>query len=73
MNLPKTVAQEWLAKEKEFTRQRDALSDARRTLPRVKIEKDYMFDYVDLVPKGRDEAELIHGSWLEKNVRCHAA
>ena len=32
-----------LAKEKEFTRQRDALSAARRELPMVKIEKEYVF------------------------------
>src|SRR5690242_18560650 len=33
-----------LAKEKEFSRQRDALSAARRGLPWVKIEKSYVFD-----------------------------
>jgi predicted dithiol-disulfide oxidoreductase (DUF899 family) len=33
-----------LAKEKEFTHQRDALSAARRDLPWVKIEKNYVFD-----------------------------
>src|SRR5262245_42147992 len=52
MNLPKIVAQdEWLAarkellaKEKEFTRQRDALSEARRMLPMVKVEKEYVFE-----------------------------
>jgi len=33
-----------LAKEKEFTKQRDALSAARRDLPWVKVEKDYVFD-----------------------------
>lgn len=33
-----------LAREKEFTRQRDALSAARRKLPMVKIEKEYVFD-----------------------------
>ena len=35
---------ELLAKEKEFTRLRDQLSQARRELPWVKIEKDYLFD-----------------------------
>jgi predicted dithiol-disulfide oxidoreductase (DUF899 family) len=52
MNRPKIVANsEWLAarknllaKEKEFTRQRDALSAARRALPMVKVEKEYSFD-----------------------------
>lgn len=33
-----------LAKEKEFTRARDALSVARRELPWVKIEENYVFD-----------------------------
>lgn len=42
---------EWLAartellrKEKEFTRLRDQLSEERRKLPWVKIEKNYVFD-----------------------------
>jgi predicted dithiol-disulfide oxidoreductase (DUF899 family) len=47
-----------LAKEKEFTRQRDALSAARRALPWVKIEKNYVFDG----PKGKETlAELFDG------------
>jgi predicted dithiol-disulfide oxidoreductase (DUF899 family) len=33
-----------LAKEKEFTRARDALSAERRALPWVKIDKNYVFD-----------------------------
>lgn len=33
-----------LAKEKEFTKARDALSAARRQLPWVKIEKNYVFE-----------------------------
>jgi predicted dithiol-disulfide oxidoreductase (DUF899 family) len=52
MKHPKVVsAAEWLAarkdllaREKEFTRQRDALSAARRQLPSVKVEKQYVFD-----------------------------
>ena len=52
VDLPKVVTQtEWLAarkellaKEKEFTRQRDALSAERRKLPMVKIEKQYVFE-----------------------------
>ena len=32
-----------LEQEKEFTRQRDALNQARRELPWVKVEKDYRF------------------------------
>jgi predicted dithiol-disulfide oxidoreductase (DUF899 family) len=33
-----------LAKEKLLTRQRDAVSAARRALPWVKVEKEYVFD-----------------------------
>jgi predicted dithiol-disulfide oxidoreductase (DUF899 family) len=33
-----------MAHEKEFTRARDALSAARRALPWVKVDKDYVFD-----------------------------
>jgi len=33
-----------LAKEKAFTRERDALSAARRELPMVKVEKSYIFE-----------------------------
>src|SRR5712671_8034028 len=33
-----------LSKEKESTRQRDALNAERRTLPWVKVEKQYVFD-----------------------------
>src|ERR1700752_41361 len=33
-----------LAKEKEFTRQRDRLSEERRALPWVKVEETYVFD-----------------------------
>jgi predicted dithiol-disulfide oxidoreductase (DUF899 family) len=36
--------QELLAKEKEFTRQRDALSAERRKLPMVKVEREYGFE-----------------------------
>lgn len=36
-----------LEKEKAFTRERDALSAARRALPRVKVEKPYAFDTED--------------------------
>jgi len=52
VNLPKIVTpDEWLAarteflaREKEFTRQRYALAEARRKLPMVKVEKEYVFD-----------------------------
>lgn len=36
--------QELLAKEKEFTRQRDQLSQLRRELPWTKVEEEYQFD-----------------------------
>jgi len=38
---------EHLAQEKAFTRQRDELSQARRDLPWVKVEEDYVFDSLD--------------------------
>jgi predicted dithiol-disulfide oxidoreductase (DUF899 family) len=52
MSLPKVVdRREWLAarqelltREKDLTRQRDALNIERRNLPMVEIEKDYVFD-----------------------------
>jgi predicted dithiol-disulfide oxidoreductase (DUF899 family) len=58
LNRPETVSRaEWLvarrdflAREKEFTRQRDALTAARRALPWVKIDKEYVFDG----PKGKE-------------------
>ncbi len=57
MNLPEVVSEaDWqvahealLRKEKEATRARDALAAERRRLPRVRIEKDYVFE-------GRDGA-----------------
>ena len=55
MNLPPVVSETQLrathetllAKEKEATRARDALAAERRRLPRVRIEKDYVFDGPD--------------------------
>lgn len=47
-----------LAKEKEFTRLRDELSQQRRELPWVKVNKEYIFDG----PKGKETlAELFDG------------
>ena len=51
MTLPKVASrEEWLAartellaKEKEMTRQRDALNAERRELPMVRVEKEYVF------------------------------
>jgi predicted dithiol-disulfide oxidoreductase (DUF899 family) len=74
MSLPKIATrEEWLAarkdllaKEKEFTRQRDALNTERRQLPMVEIEKDYVFDgpngkvrLIDLF-EGRPQLILYH-------------
>ena len=55
MKLPPVVSRdEWdaarqqlLAKEKEATRARDALAAERRRLPRLKVEKDYVFEGPD--------------------------
>ena len=49
---PKVVSRdEWLAarkkllaKEKQFTRERDAIAAERRQLPWVSVEKNYVFD-----------------------------
>jgi predicted dithiol-disulfide oxidoreductase (DUF899 family) len=46
-----------LTREKEFTRQRDALSAARRQLPMVKVEKQYVFDG----PKGKETLSDLFG------------
>ena len=51
-SLPRVVSrEEWLeervaflAREKEFTRRRDALAADRRRLPMVRVEKDYVFE-----------------------------
>jgi predicted dithiol-disulfide oxidoreductase (DUF899 family) len=65
-NQPDIVSEaEWLvarkdllAREKEFTRQRDALSAARRQLPWVKVEKNYVFEG----PNGEETlADLFEG------------
>jgi predicted dithiol-disulfide oxidoreductase (DUF899 family) len=66
MNLPKAVSHaEWhsahkkfLIKEKEFTRQRDALAAERRRLPMEEIKKEYVFQG----PEGRRTlADLFEG------------
>jgi predicted dithiol-disulfide oxidoreductase (DUF899 family) len=62
---PVVAQDEWLAarrallaREKAFTHERDALSAARRQLPWVKVEKDYVFEG----PDGRQTlAELFDG------------
>ena len=66
VNLPKAVSHaEWhsahkkfLIKEKEFTRQRDALAAERRRLPMEEIKKEYVFQG----PEGRRTlADLFDG------------
>src|SRR5258705_6310456 len=51
------------AAEKEFTRQRDALSAKRREMPWVKVEKNYIFDgpngKVSLSDLSREKSQLI--------------
>ncbi|MGH8993203.1 MAG: DUF899 domain-containing protein [Acidimicrobiia bacterium] len=55
MSLPEVVSPEkglaarkaFLAKEKEFTRARDALNTERRRLPMVRIDKEYVFEGPD--------------------------
>lgn len=62
MNHPKVVSEaEWLAarkqllaKEKDLTRRRDALSQERRNLPMVKVDKDYVFEGPNGQAKLRD-------------------
>jgi len=46
-----------LAKEKNFTRQRDTLSAERRKLPWVKVEKEYVFD----TPGGKETLAALFG------------
>jgi len=52
-----------LAAEKEFTRQRDAISAKRRELPWVKVEENYVFDgpngKVPLAEMFRDKSQLV--------------
>ena len=53
-----TARRALLAQEKEFTRQRDALSQQRRELPWVKVETNYVFDS----PQGKETlADLFGG------------
>lgn len=52
------AGKDFLAKEKEFTRLRDQLSEQRRSLPWVKVDKEYIFDG----PNGKETlAELFAG------------
>jgi predicted dithiol-disulfide oxidoreductase (DUF899 family) len=52
------LRQDLLAREKQLTRERDAVDAARRALPWVRVEKDYVFDG----PNGRETlADLFAG------------
>jgi predicted dithiol-disulfide oxidoreductase (DUF899 family) len=90
MSLPEIASyDEWraarvrlLAKEKELTRQRDALNVERRNLPMVRIEKDYVFDGPDgearLLDMFEGRRQLILGhfmfdpSWTDGCPSCSA-
>ena len=53
-----TARKEHLAKEKEFTQLRDQLSQQRRDLTWVKVEKEYLFEgIVDLIDEDKLEGE----------------
>jgi predicted dithiol-disulfide oxidoreductase (DUF899 family) len=85
MALPDVVSrEEWLAarkdllaKEKELTRARDALSADRRRLPMVRLDKPYEFDgpdgtasLLDLF-EGRRQLIVYHFMWLhDKGIGC---
>jgi len=77
MNDHKVVSrEEWtaaridlLAKEKELTRMRDKLSQQRRELPWVRVDKEYMFDG----PHGTESlADLFEGRTSPRRRRCQA-
>jgi predicted dithiol-disulfide oxidoreductase (DUF899 family) len=90
MSLPSVVSrEEWvaarkalLAKEKAFTKQRDALNTERRELPMVEIERDYVFDGPDGKVRlldmfdGRRQLILVHfmfdPSWDDGCPSCTA-
>jgi predicted dithiol-disulfide oxidoreductase (DUF899 family) len=90
MSLPRIATRdEWLAarqdllaKEKEMTRQRDALNTERRNLPMVEVEKDYVFDgpdgQVGLIDMFEGRAQLIiyhfmfHPEWEDGCPSCTA-
>ena len=89
-NLPRVVSRdEWtaarkdlLAREKQFTRERDALNADRRRLPMVRIEKEYVFEgpggRAGLIDLFEGRRQLIVGhfmfdpSWEEGCPSCSA-
>src|SRR3954451_8592041 len=90
MSLPKIATrEEWmtarrdlLGKEKDLTRQRDALNVERRNLPMVEVQKDYTFEgpngAVRLIDIFEDRPQLIiyhfmfHPEWEEGCPSCTA-
>jgi predicted dithiol-disulfide oxidoreductase (DUF899 family) len=74
---------ELLAKEKELTRQRDALSAERRNLPMVEVAQDYQFDGPDGTVRLADLFEgrhqliiyhfMFHPEWDEGCSSCTAS
>lgn len=55
-----------LAKEKELTRMRDSVSVERRSLPRVKVDKEYVFD----APGGRQTLAELFGGRSQLIISC---
>jgi len=90
MSLPRIATrEEWLAarkallvKEKEMTRQRDALNAERRNLPMVPVDKDYAFDgpngTIGLIDMFEGRRQLIvyhfmfHPDWEDGCPSCTA-
>jgi len=85
MSLPEVVSrEEWLvarkellAQEKLFTRARDMLNTARRNLPMVEIDKEYIFEGPDGrvglldVFEGRRQLIVDHVMWLDdRGMAC---
>jgi predicted dithiol-disulfide oxidoreductase (DUF899 family) len=77
-----TARKDLLAREKEFTRRRDALSAERRRLPMVRIDKEYVFEgpegKASLLDLFEGRRQLIVGhfmvdpSWEEGCPSCSA-
>jgi predicted dithiol-disulfide oxidoreductase (DUF899 family) len=85
MSLPPVVSRdEWLvarkellAREKQLTRERDALNAERRRLPMIEIDKEYVFEgpegkatLLDLF-EGRGQLIIYHLMWLyDRDLAC---
>jgi predicted dithiol-disulfide oxidoreductase (DUF899 family) len=85
MNLPKIVSpdewltarKEFLKEEKELTLRQDALSERRRELPMVKLDKDYVFEgpngktsLLDLF-EGRRQLIIYHFMFAPEDAEGH--